>query len=245
MIRLGIDTGGSSLKAAPVDLESGRLVGRAVSLPTPAPATPTAVAEVVRRIVAAFPQVEGPIGFGFPAVIKGGVARTAAHVDRAWLGTDGVALLREATGRSAAVLNDADAAGLAEMRFGAGRGERGVVLLLTLGTGIGSALFHDGRLLPNTELGHTEIRGVEAEQRAAARVRTAQGLGWEEWARRLNEVLAGLHALLWPDLFILGGGVSENWAQFGHLLESPARILRAELGNDAGIIGAALATETL
>jgi polyphosphate glucokinase len=242
MIRLGIDTGGSSLKAAPVDLASGRLVSAACSFPTPMPATPAAVAEVVRQIAAAYPQVEGPIGFGFPAVVKGGVARTAANVDRAWIGTSGVELVREATGRAAAFLNDADAAGIAEMGFGAGRGERGTVMMLTLGTGIGSAIFHQGRLLPNTELGHMEIRGMEAEHRASARVRTAEALGWEEWAGRLNEVLARFHALLWPDLFILGGGVSENWARFGHLLESPARIVPAELGNDAGLIGAALAT---
>ncbi len=242
MIRLGIDTGGSSLKAAPVDCGRGRLVSEVCSFPTPMPATPQAVAEVVKQIAAAFPQVKGPIGFGFPAVVKGGVARTAANVDRAWIGTSGVELVREATGRAAAFLNDADAAGLAEMRFGAGRGEQGSVMMLTLGTGIGSALFYEGRLLPNTELGHMEIRGAEAEHRASARVRTAESLGWEEWAGRLNEVLARFHALLWPDLFILGGGVSENWDRFGHLLESPARIVPARLGNEAGLIGAALAT---
>lgn len=242
MIRLGIDTGGSSLKAAPVDVARGTLVTAPCSFPTPMPATPAAVAQVVRQIVAAYPQVDGPIGFGFPSVVKRGVAWTAANVDRGWIGTDGAALVREATGRPAAFLNDADAAGIAEMRFGAGRGEDGVVMVLTLGTGIGSAIFHEGRLLPNTELGHMEVRGMEAEHRASGRVRIAESLGWEEWAGRVNEVLSRYHALLWPDLFILGGGVSENWAHFGHLLESPARIVRAQLGNDAGIIGAALAT---
>jgi polyphosphate glucokinase len=243
MIRLGIDTGGSSLKAAPVDVSRGVLASATCSFPTPMPATPDAVSQVVRQIVAAYPQVDGPIGFGFPAVVKRGIAYTAANVDQAWIGTDGAALVREATGRPAAFLNDADAAGIAEMRFGAGRGEGGTVMVLTLGTGIGSAIFHEGRLLPNTEFGHMEVRGMEAEHRASGRVRTAESLGWEEWAARVNEVLARYHALLWPDLFILGGGVSENWAHFGHLLESPARILRAQLGNDAGIIGAALATE--
>ena len=204
MIRLGIDTGGSSLKAAAVDLGTGALLSGPRSFPTPAPSTPAARPETTH--------------------------------------TPASALVREATSRPAVFLNDADAAGLAEMRFGAGRGEGGTVLLLTLGTGIGSALFRDGLLLPNTELGHMEIRGREAEHRASARVRTAESLGWEEWAQRLNEVLARFHALLWPDLFILGGGVSENWPRFGHLLESPARILPARLGNDAGIIGAALAT---
>ena len=242
MIRLGIDTGGSSLKAAAVDLGTGALLSGPRSFPTPTPSTPAAVARVVREIVTVFPEVSGPVGFAFPAVVTAGIARTAANVDRGWIGVDGAALVREATSRPAVFLNDADAAGLAEMRFGAGRGEGGTVLLLTLGTGIGSALFRDGLLLPNTELGHMEIRGREAEHRASARVRTAESLGWEEWAQRLNEVLARFHALLWPDLFILGGGVSENWPRFGHLLESPARILPARLGNDAGIIGAALAT---
>jgi polyphosphate glucokinase len=242
MIRLGIDTGGSSLKAAPVDVGRGVLAAAACSFPTPAPATPAAVAGVVRQIAAAFPGVEGPIGFGFPSVVKRGVACTAANVDKGWIGTDGAALVREATGRAAAFLNDADAAGIAEMRFGAGRGETGTVMMLTLGTGIGSAIFCDGQLLPNTEFGHMEVRGMEAEHRASGRVRTTESLGWDEWAGRVNEVLARYHALLWPDLFIVGGGVSENWAHFGHLLESPARIVRAQLGNEAGLIGAALAT---
>jgi polyphosphate glucokinase len=242
---LGIDTGGSSLKAAPVDVTSGVLASDVVSFPTPAPATPGAIAGVVKQIAAAFPDVSGPVGFAFPSVVTAGIARTAANVDKAWIGTDGARLVREATGRPAAFLNDADAAALAEMRVGAGRGQDGTVIMLTFGTGIGSAIFHDGHLLPNTEFGHMEIRGMEAEHRASARVRTAEQLGWPEWSERVNEVLARMHALIWPDLFILGGGVVENWASFGPLLESPARVVPAELGNTAGIVGAALAAHEL
>lgn len=242
---LGIDTGGSSLKAAPVDVTSGVLASDVVSFPTPAPATPAAIAVVVKQIAAAFPDVSGPVGFAFPSVVTGGIARTAANVDKAWIGTDGARLVREATGRPAAFLNDADAAALAELRVGAGRGQDGTVIMLTFGTGIGSAIFHDGHLLPNTEFGHMEIRGMEAEHRASARVRTAERLGWPEWSERVNEVLARMHALFWPDLFILGGGVVENWASFGPLLESPARVVPAELGNTAGIVGAALAAHEL
>lgn len=245
MILIGIDTGGSSLKAAPVDVTTGVLASDAVSFPTPSPATPAAIAAVVKRIAEAFPEVAGPVGFAFPSVVKDGVARTAANVDRAWIGTDGARLVREATGRPAAFLNDADAAGLAEVRVGAGRGQEGTVIMLTFGTGIGSAIFHDGHLTPNTEFGHMEIRNMEAEHRASARVRTAEDLGWPEWAGRVNEVLARMHQLFWPDLFVLGGGVVENWASFGPLLESPARIVPAELGNTAGIVGAALAASEL
>ena len=242
---LGIDTGGSSLKAAPVDVATGTLASDVVSFPTPSPATPAAIAGVVRQIVAAFPDLTGPVGFAFPSVVTAGVARTAANVDKAWIGTDGARLVREATGRPAAFLNDADAAGLAELRVGAGRGQSGTVIMLTFGTGIGSAIFHDGHLLPNTEFGHMEIRGMEAEHRASARVRTLEGLAWPEWSQRVSEVLERMHALLWPDLFILGGGVVENWASFGPLLRSPARIVPAELGNTAGIVGAALAASEL
>jgi polyphosphate glucokinase len=242
---LGIDTGGSSLKAAPVDVTTGALASEIASFPTPAPASPTAIAEVVRQIAAAYPDVTGPIGFAFPSVVKAGVACTAANVDKAWIGTDGARLVRDATGRAAAFLNDADAAGLAELRVGAGRGHDGTVIMLTFGTGIGSAIFHDGHLLPNTEFGHMEIRGMEAEHRAAARIRTIDQLSWQEWARRVSAVLARMHALFWPDLFILGGGVTENWASFGPLLESPARVVPAELGNTAGVVGAALAASEL
>jgi polyphosphate glucokinase len=242
---LGIDTGGSSLKAAAVDVTNGVLASEVLSFPTPAPATPKAIGEVVRRIAAAFPAETGPVGFAFPSVVRGGVARTAANVDRSWIGTDGARLVREATGRPAAFLNDADAAGLAEIRVGAGRGQDGTIIVLTFGTGIGSAIFHDGHLVPNTEFGRMEIRGVEAEQRASGRARRVENLDWPEWAERVSEVLARMHQLFWPDLFVLGGGVVENWASFGPLLESPARVVPAELGNTAGIVGAALAASEL
>jgi polyphosphate glucokinase len=242
---LGIDTGGSSLKAAAVDVTTGVLASEVLSFPTPSPATPSAIADVVRRIAGSFPGTSGPVGFAFPSVVRGGFACTAANVDKSWIGTDGARLVREATGRPAAFLNDADAAGLAEIRVGAGRGQEGVIIMLTFGTGIGSAIFHDGHLVPNTEFGHMEIRGMEAEQRASARVRTVEGLAWPQWAERVNEVLARMHQLFWPDLFVLGGGVVENWASFGPLLESPARVVPAELGNTAGIVGAALAASEL
>jgi polyphosphate glucokinase len=242
---LGIDTGGSSLKAAAVDVANGVLASDVLSFPTPAPATPTAVADVVRRIAGSFPGTTGPVGFAFPSVVRAGIACTAANVDRSWIGADGARLVREATGRPAAFLNDADAAGLAEVRVGAGRGQEGTIIMLTFGTGIGSAIFHDGHLVPNTEFGHMEIRGMEAEQRASGRVRTLENLDWPDWAKRVSEVLGRMHQLFWPDLFVLGGGVVENWASFGPLLESPARVVPAELGNTAGIVGAALAASEL
>jgi polyphosphate glucokinase len=181
----------------------------------------------------------------FPAVAKRGVAWTAANIDQRWIGTDARALLEARVGRPVAFLNDADAAGVAEMELGAGRGRDGTVMVLTLGTGIGTALFVDGRLLPNTELGHLEVRGMEAEHRASAKVRADRGLGWQEWATEVNEVLSAYHALLWPDVFIIGGGVTENWEHFGPLLHSRAQIVPAHFRNDAGMIGAAMAAADL
>ena len=245
MILLGIDVGGSAVKAAPVDTASGALVAPLVSVPTPPPATPAQIGSIVAGIARQFSDVTGPIGLAFPSVVKQGLACTAANVDAAWIGRDGARLVRDATGRAAAFINDADAAGLAEMRHGAGRGESGVVVVLTFGTGIGSAIFHAGRLLPNTEFGRMEIRGQEAEQRASARARTAAGLDWPEWAARVNELLGRLQALFWPDLFVVVGGVTENWPRFGPLLESPVRIVPAKFGNAAGIVGAAIAAAEL
>ncbi len=245
MTLLGIDVGGSAIKAAPVDVSNGALVAPVVSVPTPMPATPAQIKPLVAELARRFPGVSGPIGLAFPTVVKAGLACTAANVDRSWIGHDGAQLVREATGRPAAFINDADAAGLAEMRHGAGRGESGLVIVLTFGTGIGSAIFHAGQLVPNTEFGRMEIRGQEAELRAAARARSAAGLDWAEWAERVNEVLERMQALFWPDLFILGGGVTENWSAFGPLLRSPARIAPAEFGNAAGIVGAALAAAQL
>jgi polyphosphate glucokinase len=227
-----------------VNVSEGRLASEVLRRTTPADAAPEAVIDLLAAMAGELPSV-GPVGLAFPAVTKRGVARTAANIDKRWIGTNAQALLESRIGRPVAFLNDADAAGVAEMTLGAGRGRDGTVMLLTLGTGIGTAIFVDGRLLPNTELGHLEVRGMEAEHRASAKVRTDRGLGWPEWAAAVNEVLAAYHALLWPDVFIIGGGVTENWQHFGPLLRSPAAIVPAHYRNDAGMIGAALVAASL
>jgi polyphosphate glucokinase len=237
---LGIDIGGSGIKGAPVDTDTGTLLAERVRIPTPDPSTPDAIADTVGRLVKQFGPQER-LGCTFPAIVQNGIVRSAANVDRSWISTDGRALIAGVTGSSVVLLNDADAAGLAEMTFGAGRGHVGVVMILTFGTGIGSAIFTGGNLLPNTELGHLKIRGVDAEHRASDRARKAEGLSWEDWAVRINEYLAELEALFSPDLFIFGGGVSKNHAKFFHLLETQAPLVPATLLNEAGIVGAALA----
>jgi polyphosphate glucokinase len=240
---LGFDVGGSFVKSGIVDQASGQLVGPSARHPTPPGASPEDVLDLLAAI-ARDSDAAGPVGLAFPAVAKRGVTLTAANVDSRWIGTNAQALLEGRLGRPVAVINDADAAGLAEMRFGAGRGRDGTIMLLTLGTGIGTAIFVDGVLLPNTELGHLEVGGAEAEHQASARVRTELGLDWPAWSDRVNRVLERYHALLWPDVFLIGGGVTENWQHFGHLLRSRAAILPAQYGNDAGIVGAALAAVT-
>jgi len=242
MQRLGIDIGGSGIKGAPVDLDSGTFAEERLRIPTPDGGKPADVAKVVAEIVAHFPHVDGPVGCTFPAVMSNGVALTAANVDDSWIGTDAQALFKQAAGRDFVVVNDADAAGIAEMRHGAGNGERGVVLMLTLGTGIGSALFVDGVLVPNTEFGHLEVNGKEAEHRAAESVRETHDLKWKEWAERLDEVIAAMDRVLWPELIMIGGGVSKKSEKFLPHLNPRARVIPAQLLNDAGIIGAALAT---
>ena len=237
---LGIDVGGSSIKAAVVDVVSGQAVTPLASVPTPQPSTPERLLEAFAELDARF-ATGGPVGLALPSVVQHGVTRTAANVDKAWIGFDCATALRERLGRPVAVLNDADAAGLAELRWGAGRGTRGVVIVLTFGTGIGSAIFNDGVLLPNTEFGHLEMDGRDAEHRASARVRTVEGLDWPAWADRVNAYLARMHGLFWPDVFILGGAVSENFAHFAPLLQSPADIRAAQFGGQAGLIGAELA----
>jgi polyphosphate glucokinase len=241
---LGIDIGGSGIKGAPVDVDRGVLVVERHRIPTPQPSTPAAVGEVVGQVIRHF-EWRGPIGVTFPAVIKAGVAYSAANVDRGWIGFNGQRLFEQVGGQPVLLLNDADAAGLAEMEFGAGRGKKGVVILLTLGTGIGSALFFDGKLVPNSEFGHMEIRGKDAEDRASARVREVKGLSWEKWAERLSEMLGRLELLLSPDLFIIGGGVSQKHDKFLPLLKADAPIVTAQLENDAGIVGAALAARAI
>lgn len=242
----GIDIGGSGIKGCPVDLDLGAFAGERLRTPTPSPSTPAAVAGVVGEIVRSFGDAAGtgPVGVTFPAVIQHGVARTAANVDKTWIGTDVEALLSEELGRPVSVVNDADAAGYAEARFGAAKGVNGTVFMATLGTGIGSALIVDGHLVPNTELGHLEVDGKDAETRAADSVREAEGLSWEQWAKRLGRYFAAVERLLWPDLIVIGGGVSKKADKFVPLLGLRAPVVAASLRNDGGIIGTALlATE--
>ena len=235
---LGIDIGGTGIKGAPVDVETGSFTADRLRVPTPSGGSPADVARVVGEIVAHFDTV-GPIGCTFPAVVQRGVALTAANVDPLWIGTDAEALFESVVHRPITVVNDADAAGVAEIELGAGKGRKGTVLLLTLGTGIGSALFVDGNLLPNTEFGHLDIRGKAAELRASEKVREDKNLSWGKWAKRLNEVIAHLEALLCPDLIILGGGVSKKTDKFVPFLNSRAEIVPAQMLNQAGIVGAA------
>ena len=238
---LGIDVGGSGIKGALVDTTTGTLVTERHRIATPKPATPKAIARVVKRLVKHF-GYSGPIGSAFPARIKHGVAKTASNIDKAWINTDAEALFREATGCSIVVLNDADAAGVAEMTFGAGKAQAGLVLMLTFGTGIGSALFIDGRLVPNTELGHIILHGGAAENYAADRVRKIEDLSWKVWASRVQEYLAQIEFLIAPDRIIVGGGVSKpkRWERFSKYLNTEADLVAAQLRNEAGIVGAAM-----
>lgn len=243
-VLLGIDVGGSSIKAGLVDVHDGMVVGETASVPTPRPSTPQALLEVFVELDRRFGS-RGPVGLAIPSVVTRGVARTAANIDRSWIGTDAGSMLRERLGRPVVLLNDADAAGLAEMRWGAGRATTGTVIMLTFGTGIGSAIFVDGALVPNTEFGHMELDGREAETWASARVKTEENLDWEAWAARVDVYLSRMHALLWPDVFILGGAVSAEFERFGPLLKAPAEIRPAQFAGQAGVAGAALAAANL
>lgn len=237
---LGIDIGGSGIKGAPVDTETGKLLTERFRIPTPQPATPEAVLTTVTEVLRHFAW-QGPVGCGFPSVVQQGIVRTAANIDPVWIGFNIDRRLGQQLARPVHVINDADAAGLAEMRFGAGQGHAGVVLMVTLGTGIGTALFNNGALVPNTELGHIEIRGKEAERRAADSVRELKGLTWARWAKRVDEYLHAIHRLLWPDLIILGGGASQEAARWVPYLTVKVPVVVAHLQNQAGIAGAALA----
>ena len=238
---LGIDIGGSGIKGAPVDVTTGKLAQERFKVATPRPALPDAVAAAVRTVAAEF-SWSGPAGITFPGVVTRNIIRTAVNLDPAWIGVNGQDLFIGAAGLGDVyVLNDADAAGQAEMRFGAGVGEEGTVVMLTFGTGIGSALFTHGMLVPNTEFGHIEIRGKDAEKRASDRVRELHDLDWAHWAGRVDEYMSHLEAQLWPDLFNVGGGVSRTTDKFSPLLEGlRARVVPATMHNDAGIVGAAL-----
>jgi polyphosphate glucokinase len=240
--RLGIDIGGTGIKGAPVDTSTGELLSSRHRIVTPQPATPDAVAAVVAELAKEFDWT-GPFGATFPAVVKQGTVHTAANVDGAWIGCDASALFSEACGGvPVTVLNDGDAAGIAEVEFGAGRDREGTVVMVTLGTGIGSSVFVEGRLVPNTELGHLKVRGKDAERRAAESVRERQQLSWKQWAKRLEEYLEYLESLFWPDLFIVGGGVSKKHERFLPLIHTRVEIVPAQLLNEAGIVGAAVAS---
>jgi len=243
MHALGIDIGGSGMKAAPVDVATGKFVTDRLKIATPRPAVPDALADVVKQLTTSF-SWSGPIGITFPGVVTDGVTRTAANLDRKWIGVDAAALFGRATGSEVRVLNDADAAGVAEMTFGAGVGQKGTVLMLTFGTGIGSALFAEGVLVPNTEFGHIEIRGHDAETRASERAKELHDMSWGKWAGRVDEYLRHLEALLSPDLFIIGGGISKKSDKFLPLLTGlRAPVVPAGMLNDAGIVGAAMAAD--
>ncbi len=244
MHALGIDIGGSGIKGAPVDVDTGKFLADRQKIATPRPALPDAVADVVKQLTTSF-SWSGPIGITFPGVVTDGVTRTAANLDPSWIGVNAGELFSKASGNRVRVLNDADAAGVAEMTFGAGLGENGTVLMLTFGTGIGSALFVQGVLVPNTEFGHIEIDGHDAETRASEHAKELHDLSWGKWAGRVDEYLQHMEALLSPSLIIVGGGISkqsEKWVP--RLTGIRARIVPAALLNDAGIVGAAMATSS-
>jgi polyphosphate glucokinase len=241
----GVDIGGSGIKGCVVDIDAGKLAAERVRIPTPDPSKPEAVADVVAQIVEQF-EWAGPVGVTLPAVVKRGTALTAANIDKSWLGTDAAGLFTERLGRTpgdVVVLNDADAAGMAEIRYGWPGDQAGVVVLLTFGTGIGSALFLDGKLVPNTEFGHLEVDGHDAETRAAASVKDELDLSWQDWAHRVSRYIRSLEDLIWPDLIIAGGGVSKKADRWLPLLDVRTRVVAAELRNDAGIVGAAVAAQ--
>ncbi|HXH80933.1 polyphosphate--glucose phosphotransferase [Nocardioides sp.] len=237
---IGIDFGGTGIKAAVVDLSAGDLASNREKIQTPQPATPDAVAEVFVELVGRFPASSSRIGVTVPGVVRHGVVHSAANIDPAWIHTDADAVFTAALGREVHVVNDADAAGLAEVEYGAAKGQRGLVIVTTLGTGIGSALIHNGVLVPNSELGHLEIEGYNAESRAANSAREKEELSWEEWAERLTTYYRAVERLFSPELFVVGGGVSKSSEAFLPLLDIETPIVAAQLRNAAGIIGAAL-----
>ena len=240
---LGIDVGGSGIKGAPVNTDSGALLAERIRIKTPPNAEPQPVADIVAEIARSF-HWQGPIGIGFPAPIKSGVTMMAANVSEKWIGTNADDLFTKTTGCDCTMINDADAAGLAEMKFGAGRGQPGTVIMLTLGTGIGTAIFHRGNLLPNTEFGHLDMLGRDAEHRVSDAVRQREELTWKKFAKRLNRYLVQMEKLFWPDLFIVGGGISKQSEKYLPLLKIRTTIIPAQLLNQAGIVGAALAVRT-
>lgn len=241
---LGIDFGGAGIKGNIVDVNTGELKGERLRIETPQPATTQAVADVIKEMTRKF-QYNGPIGLGFPAVIQQGVAMTAANIDKSWIGTNVESLIYKATGNKALVINDADAAGFAEVTFGAGKDVKGLILMITIGTGIGTALFTDGKLVPNTELGHIILNGVDAEVYASDASRKRNDLKWGQWGKRLNEYLMYMESLLWPDMIILGGGASKKLHKFADKIRCCTKVVPALMLNEAGIIGAAIAAKKI
>jgi polyphosphate glucokinase len=239
---IGVDVGGSGVKAAAVDLDTGVAHGR-IRVETPQPATPDAVSGAIAQLVREFPGHE-TIGCTMPAVVLNGVVRTAAHIDPSWIGTNAATTISRATDRPCVVLNDADAAGVAEARFGAARSHRGVVVLVTVGTGVGTALLNDGVLVPNSELGHLEFEGKIADEYVSDATRVEKNLTWKRWTSRLERYLTALHAVVWPELIVIGGGIVKHSDHFLDRLDPGCEVRIAELGNLAGIVGAALVAET-
>ena len=238
----GIDVGGSGIKGGIVDLDTGQLVGDRFKLLTPQPATPSAVSKTIAAVVNQFGWT-GPLGVTYPGVVTEGIVQTAANVDKAWIGANASDVIgAELNGQEVTVLNDADAAGLAEVRYGAGKDRPGVVVLLTFGTGIGSALVHNGTLIPNTEFGHLEVGGKEAEKRAASSVKDKNRWSYTKWAKQVTRVLVAIENTMWPDLFIAGGGISRKADEWVPLLENRTPVVPAALLNTAGIVGAAMAS---
>jgi len=239
----GVDVGGSGVKGGVVDLDTGQLIGERFKLPTPQPSTPEAVAKTIAEVVKEFGW-DGPLGVTYPGVVTGGIVRTAANVDKGWIGTNAQEVIgAELGGRRVTVLNDADAAGLAEEKFGAGKDNTGVIVLLTFGTGIGSAVIHDGVLLPNTEFGHLEVGGKEAEHRAASSIKEAKDWSYERWTKEVTKVLVAIENAIWPDLFIAGGGISRKAEKWIPMLQNRTPVVGAALQNEAGIVGAAMAAD--
>ncbi|MFY2861396.1 polyphosphate--glucose phosphotransferase [Mycobacterium sp. THU-M104] len=237
----GVDVGGSGIKGGIVDMDTGLLVGDRIKVPTPQPATPAAVAKAIAEVVDGFGWT-GPLGVTYPGVVTHGVVQTAANVDNSWIGANARDIISaELNGQDVTIVNDADAAGLAEEHYGAGKGNAGLVVLLTFGTGIGSALIHNGTLIPNTEFGHLEVGGKEAEHRAASSVKEKHGWSYEKWAKQVTRVLLAIENAIWPDLFIAGGGISREADKWIPLLENRTPVVAAALENTAGIVGAAMA----
>src|SRR6056297_4062016 len=240
---LGIDVGGSGIKGALVDPNKGKLLTDRYRIPTPKPATPAAVIHTIEKVIEHF-DWKGAVGCGFPAAVKNEIVKTASNIDNSWIGVNASAQIEQKTGCPTHLVNDVDAAGYAEAEFGAGKGRLGTIFVAAFGTGIGTALFHNQQLVPNTELGHLPMHGMVAEDYAANSVREKNSLSWEEWGARVNEYLQLIESLIWPDLIIIGGGISKNFKEFGSYIDVESEVVPAESRNHAGIIGAALAVHS-